>query len=278
MPDAPLPAELDHVAVAVERWDDAFPRYLGDLGGVWISGGRAPGFAPGQMRFPHPERAMKVEVLEPNDVEHNDFLRRFLDASGPGPHHLTFKVPDLAGALDVVRDHGYDPIGVDLSSADWKESFIHPKQACGIVVQIAQAPGEMPTEVAVPAVEARVARPAVLAEVVLLRARPRARASTCSRVCSAAAGRARTRTTSSSTGPAAAASGWLRPRPGSEESDWLGSRPGRLGHLVFELDEPAAVPGADGRRRRRPRGARVGQPRRAAGAPSPLVTGPDRSF
>ena len=244
MPDASLPAELDHVAVAVERWDDAFPRYLGDLGGVWISGGRAPGFAPGQLRYPHPERTMKVEVLEPNEVEHNDFLRRFLDASGPGPHHLTFKVPDLAGALDVVRDHGYDPIGVDLSSTDWKESFIHPKQACGIVVQIAQATGEMPTEVPVPAVEARVARPAVLAEVVLLLPDLAAGIHLFEGLLGG-------RRSSADTDhvvldwPGGGRLRLARPRPGSEESDWLGSRPGRLGHLVFELDEPAAVPGAE---------------------------------
>jgi hypothetical protein len=35
-----------------------------------------------------------------------------------------------------------------------------------------------------------------------------------------------------------------RPAPGSPAAEWLGSRPGRLGHLVFELDDPAAVPGA----------------------------------
>ena len=71
---------------------------------------------------------MKVEVLEPNDVEHNDFLRRFLDRNGPGPHHLTFKVPDLAGALDVIRDQGYDPIGIDLAVGG-VEGVVHPPEA-----------------------------------------------------------------------------------------------------------------------------------------------------
>ena len=244
MPDAPLPAELDHVAVAVERWDDAFPRYLGDLGGIWISGGRAPGFAPGQLRFPDTERTMKVELLEPNDVEHNDFLRRFLDSSGPGPHHLTFKVPDLAGALGVVRDRGYDPIGVDLSSDDWKESFIHPKQACGIVVQIAQASGEMPTEVAVPVVGARVPRPAVLAEVVLLV--PDLGASI--DLFEGLLGGARSGADAEHVvldWPGGGRLRLVRPPSGSEASAWLGSRPGRLGHLVFAVDDPAAVPGAE---------------------------------
>ena len=37
----------------------------------------------------------------PGEPEDNPFLRRFLDRHGPGPHHLTFKVPDLASALDA---------------------------------------------------------------------------------------------------------------------------------------------------------------------------------
>jgi methylmalonyl-CoA/ethylmalonyl-CoA epimerase len=238
-----LAADLDHVAIAVHRWDDAWPRYLGDLAGVWLAGGRDPGFAPAQMRFPHPERAMKLEVLEPFQPERNDFLQRFLDSSGPGPHHLTFKVPDLAAVLDVIRDHGYDPIGVDLSHPGWKESFIHPKQACGIVVQIAQAAGQMPSSVPAPLVEPRMDRPAALVEVVHL-------------VADLAAGTDLFRGLlgGEATGgrvhdivldwPSGGRVRLVQPAPGSEAAGWLGGRPGRLGHLVFEVDDPAAVPGA----------------------------------
>jgi catechol 2,3-dioxygenase-like lactoylglutathione lyase family enzyme len=244
VPDAPLAADLDHVAVAVERWTDAWPRYLGDLGGQWMAGGRGPGFAPAQMRFPHPERAMKVEVLEPNQPELNDFLRRFLDASGPGPHHLTFKVPDLEAAIDVMRDQGYEPIGIDLRDPGWKESFLHPKQACGIVVQVAQAAGEMPTEVPVPPFESRVARPASLVEVVLLV--PDLAPAT--DLFEGLLGGRRANGDGSDVvldWPAGGRIRLTRPADGSPEADWLGSRPGRLGHLVFELDDPGAVPDAE---------------------------------
>ena len=83
---------LDHVAHAVPRWQDVWHRYATDLGAEWTSGGPGPGFAPGQLRFANGAR---VEVLMPWDVEVNDFLARFLAPNGPGPHHLTFKVPDL---------------------------------------------------------------------------------------------------------------------------------------------------------------------------------------
>jgi hypothetical protein len=128
--------DLDHVAVAVEQWADAWPRFVSTLGGRWMSGGRGPGFAPCQLGFAN---AMRVEVLEPHQVERNDFLRRFLDRSGPGPHHMTFKVKDLASALVTAEGGGYRPINVDMRDPLWKEAFLHPKESCGVVVQLAQS-------------------------------------------------------------------------------------------------------------------------------------------
>jgi hypothetical protein len=77
-------------------------------------------------------------------VEHNDFLQRFLERRGPGPHHLTFKVPDIEAAIEQAEANGFPVINVDLSEDDWKEAFVHPKAAHGILVQLAQAAGDMP--------------------------------------------------------------------------------------------------------------------------------------
>ena len=132
--------DLDHVAIAVEQWADAWPRFAGDLGGQWQSGGQGPGFAPSQLKYAN---GMKVELIAVHRPDLNDFLRRFLDRSGPGPHHFTFKVPSLERSLEQVEEAGYRPIGVDLSDPDWKEAFLHPKDAAiGVVVQLAQPSGE----------------------------------------------------------------------------------------------------------------------------------------
>ncbi len=136
MPPTITGASLDHVAVAVERWSDAWPRYAVELGGQWSSGGLNVGFGPAQLTFANLGR---VEILQPWKPEDNPFLRRFLDRHGPGPHHLTFKVPDLASAIDRARQAGFSPVGIDLSNGEWKEAFLHPRQATGIVVQMAQA-------------------------------------------------------------------------------------------------------------------------------------------
>ncbi len=131
---------LDHVAVAVERHADAWPRYADDLGGRWLTGGRRPGFATAQLVYAD---GAKVEVLEPHRPWEEPFLRRFVDRHGPGPHHLTFKVPDLRAALQSRR-RGTRPSAPDLSDPFWKEAFLLPRQAAGVLVQLAESMGETP--------------------------------------------------------------------------------------------------------------------------------------
>jgi methylmalonyl-CoA/ethylmalonyl-CoA epimerase len=154
--------DLDHVAVAVERWSDAWPHYRGDLSGEWVAGGAAPGFSSAQLRYAN---GMKIEVLEPNLVDVNDFLRRFLDRNGPGPHHLTYKVADIQSALADAEASGYRPVGVDLSMDDWKEAFLHPKDAPGVVVQLAESHGSWASDPPADLPAARMSAPATLVHV-----------------------------------------------------------------------------------------------------------------
>lgn len=134
---------LDHVAVAAERWEDAWPRYAAELGGRWINGGESPGFAAHQVAYAN---GMRLELIRPHAVEENDFMRRFLDRNGPGPHHLTFKVDDIEGALAAAESAGFRPVGVDLTWSEWKEAFLHPKDAPGVVVQLAESHGTWTSE------------------------------------------------------------------------------------------------------------------------------------
>ena len=81
---------------------------------------------------------MSVELLEPWATEQNDFLARFVARHGAGPHHLTFKVPDLSAALERLRGAGFQPVNIDLSDPEWKEAFLMPREAHGTVVQLAE--------------------------------------------------------------------------------------------------------------------------------------------
>src|SRR3989442_12626720 len=69
------------------------------------------------------------------------FLHRFLARRGPGVHHVTFLVPSLAAACARAEAEGYEIVGRDESDSGWMTAFLHPKQALGIVVQLAQSAG-----------------------------------------------------------------------------------------------------------------------------------------
>jgi len=56
----------------------------------------------------------------------------------------TFTVPDIAAALSRVRAAGIEPVQISLLNAAWKEAFLHPKDAYGIVIQVAEQSGPPP--------------------------------------------------------------------------------------------------------------------------------------
>ena len=237
--------DLDHVAVAVERWADAWPRLVGELGGKWMSGGRGPGFSPSQLGY---SNGMRVEVLEPDLVERNDFLRRFLDRSGPGPHHLTFKVKDIEAVLAAAEQAGHRPVSVDLSDPEWKEAFLHPKQAAGVVVQLAQAAGDgwrtpppdgFPEQTAAPASVAHVAHAVADLDASL-------------RLFAGILGGAETDRGGDESAvwvdlawPGPGRVRLLTPAtPGGPVARWIGDLPGRLHHIAFTGVDPSTVAGA----------------------------------
>lgn len=245
---SPAPvAMLDHVAVAVEQWADAWPRYAVELGGQWASGGLNVGFGPAQLRYANGAR---LEILQPWAWEENPFLRRFLDHGGPGPHHLTFKVPDIRHALERARKAGFEPVGVELGDPMWKEAFLHPRQAVGIVVQLAEATGEWsgPAPDDFPAL--RHQPPAELEHVVHAVADLRPALALFGDLLGGTV-----RGEGGDGGWEYVELAWAGPlsvrlvastggRPDDTVGRFLGGRPGRLHHLAWRVDDPGRIRGA----------------------------------
>jgi len=136
--------DLDHVAIATDDIEATLGALVGELGGTLFSGGDGYGFRWVQVRLGEDGGGMTVEVLVEWEPQRNDFLARFLARHGPGQHHLTFKVPDLAATLERVRRNGFEPVSVDLSDPHWKEAFLQPRQSHGTVVQLAQVSDDHP--------------------------------------------------------------------------------------------------------------------------------------
>jgi methylmalonyl-CoA/ethylmalonyl-CoA epimerase len=129
------PVLFDHIAIAVPRLAEAGAVLGGELGGRSTFGDTTEAYRFWHWRYPG---GGDLEALEP--VGADGFLHRFLAQRGPGIHHVTFTVPSLVDACDRARSHGYSIVGYDDSDPRWKEAFLHPKQAHGIVVQFAETP------------------------------------------------------------------------------------------------------------------------------------------
>ena len=124
---------FDHIAIGMPTMADAAPFLSGELGGIPDSGHPSGPFTWGTYRF---EGGGSIEIIEP--LGDSGFLHRFLAERGPRIHHVTFKVPSLDEVCARAEVVGYDIVGRDESDPTWKEAFLHPKQALGIVVQVAQ--------------------------------------------------------------------------------------------------------------------------------------------
>ena len=127
---------FDHIAIAVHRLADAPAVLVGGLGGTPAYGAPTGPYNFYQWRFANGAR---LEVLEP--AAPDSFLHRFLAQRGPGIHHVTFKVPNLKETCARAESHGFEIVGYDDSDPEWAEAFLHPRQALGIVVQLAEVRG-----------------------------------------------------------------------------------------------------------------------------------------
>ena len=144
-----MTAVLDHLAVATPTLTDGWDLFGGVLGGAWVYGLDSPGFWWGQLSF---AAGPKIELLTPTGGPDAAFLERFLAAHGAGPHHLNFIVSDIEDTLARIQALGLEPMGVSLDNPSWKEAFLHPRSAHGIVIQVAQqgrtphppAPADLP--------------------------------------------------------------------------------------------------------------------------------------
>ena len=81
----------------------------------------------------------KLELIAAVDqTDESHFINVFTATRGEGLHHITFKVTDIRAAADRATALGFSVVGFDDSQTGWKEAFVHPKSAHGVLIQLAE--------------------------------------------------------------------------------------------------------------------------------------------
>ena len=80
----------------------------------------------------------RLELISTSSTDRSHFISRFIEERGEGLHHLTFKVTSIEHAYQSADSHGFDIVGYNIADPAWRELFIHPKSAHGVLIQFAE--------------------------------------------------------------------------------------------------------------------------------------------
>jgi len=129
---------LSHIAIAVREPDSLVQVLVAALG---ATRGTEELLDGGALRvvFVH-LGPVTLELLEPRSAEHT--VAKFLDARGPGLHHVSLEVRDVAAQLAQAGAAGARLIDeVPRPGAHGSQvAFLHPKSLGGVLVELCQRP------------------------------------------------------------------------------------------------------------------------------------------
>lgn len=133
-----MKATLDHVGIAVRDLDEALAFYRDALG---LDVGELEDVPSQHVRarfLPVGEAAL--ELLQATSAE--SAVARSIERRGPGIHHITLRVDDLAAALAGLRDRGVRLVDEQPrpGAGGSLVAFIHPSAAQGVLIELKQEP------------------------------------------------------------------------------------------------------------------------------------------
>ena len=135
---ADAPVALSHVAIAVRDADALVTTLVAALG---ARRGEEELLDHGGLRvvFVH-LGPITIELLEPRSADHT--VARFLDTRGPGLHHVSVEVRDIAATLARCREAGVRLIDEQprAGAHGTQVAFLHPKSLGGTLVELCQSP------------------------------------------------------------------------------------------------------------------------------------------
>jgi methylmalonyl-CoA epimerase len=134
MAEAPAPARVAHIGIAVPSITSALAFYRDVLG---IAPGE-PETADGATIVALPFGDVQVELLEPRSPDGP--IAKFLSRRGPGIHHICYRVPDLDHALARCRAAGYELVDEvpRTGAGNRRIAFLHPRATAGILLELTE--------------------------------------------------------------------------------------------------------------------------------------------
>jgi LAO/AO transport system kinase len=131
-------AVLDHLGIAVRSIEAS--RGLYEALGVVVSGieevaqerVRVAMLTVGESR---------IELLEATDAD--SVVGRFLAKRGEGLHHVALGVPDLAAAVERMKERGVRLVSeqIQIGAGGHRYVFVHPQNANGVLLELVEAAG-----------------------------------------------------------------------------------------------------------------------------------------
>lgn len=129
-------SRIDHISIAVqdpEKAKDFFIRILGAIPGVGADDATL-GFS---WKILSLGDLTRVEIISPKGEK--SFLDGFLKDRQCGVHHITLETPNIRETKALLEKENIPYFGyAEYPGGGWKELFIHPKNAFGVLIQIAQ--------------------------------------------------------------------------------------------------------------------------------------------
>ena len=135
-----MKATLDHIGIAVGDLAQALAFYRDALG-LEVEGAEDVPSQRVRAHFVQVGEAT-LELLEPTAPDSP--IAKFVDRRGPGVHHITLRVDDIAAALARLKSRGVRLI--DEQPRPGAEgaliAFVHPAGTHGVLVELKQATGD----------------------------------------------------------------------------------------------------------------------------------------
>ncbi len=134
-----MKATLDHIGIAVRDLDAALAFYRDALG---LEVGEAEEVPSERVRAQFlPLGDTALELLEATDE--GSAIARSIGRRGPGIHHITLRVADLAATLAGLRERGVRLVDEHPrpGAGGSRVAFIHPSAAQGVLIELKEGPG-----------------------------------------------------------------------------------------------------------------------------------------